>query len=638
MNIISTYDAKTESVPEAERKKSHSFAFFLLLTWVHMLWETFPFLQAASPDLRILRESLFHLAVWSSYSAVYLVPAGIVIFALGKFFPGRAYFTAVPAIVLTSAVLVLIRTDRIIFDLYRFHFNSFVLNLIFTPGGVQSLGTEASGYAGAVLLGLRILLIQTALFVISRNLSLHIRIPSFFWRAALCLFVLAAAGERVIYGISDIQNCGTVLDTARVWPLYKRTTFKSLAKKLGFTPEPRQNFSAAKNSDRMQYPLQTVRFVQPKNPPNIVWVVVESLRADRVCPKIMPRTWAFAKQNQHFTRHYSSGNGTREGMFGMFYGLSGSDWSSFLYAERGPLLMDRIKALDYQMDLRTSARFSYPEFDKTLFAEIPKQFLHEDEFAGESWQRDEKNTSAIIDFIHNRKHARPFMSFMFYESTHAPYTFPESAKIAGPVLEHVDYTRMSRENLAQYADQLLNRYTNAAHWIDRQIGRILDCLEQEGLSDNTIVIVTGDHGEEFMENGFWGHNSGFSEQQIRTPLVIRMPGKNPMTVDRSTSHMDIAVTLMQTLGAVNDPAEYALGRCLFMPAPRDYILTSDWISIGILTPEFKYRIPYDNQGMNHYHPTNANDAPYPKEKGKEMIGIYQHLIIAAIRDFSRFTR
>ncbi len=635
---IKTYHAKTVSAPEAERKKSHFFAFFLVLSWGHMLWETFPFLQAASPDFSILRESLFHLSVWSTYSILYLLPVGIVISALEKLFPRRPWFTAVPAIVLTSAVLLLIRTDRIIFDLYRFHFNSFVLNLILTPGGLASLGADASSYAGTVLIGVRTVLIQSALFVISRRLPLHIRTPRFFWGAALSLFVIAGAGERLIYGVSNIQNYGPVLDTARVWPLYKKTTFRSLAKKMGITVERRQNFTAKKDSARLQYPLQPVRFAPVENPPNIVWLVAESLRSDRLSPEIMPNICAFAKQNQLFTRHYSSGNGTREGMFGMFYGLSGSSWAGFLHAERGPLLMDRIKELGYQMELRTSARFSYPEFDKTLFAEIPKEFLHEDEFRGESWERDEKNTSALIDFIRSRDKDRPFLSFMFFDSTHAAYTFPDTAKIASPVLEHVDYTRISRENLAHYADQLLNRYTNAAHWIDIQTGRILDCLAQEGLTDNTVVIVTGDHGEEFMENGFWGHNSGFSEQQIRVPLVIRMPGKTPLSFDRSTSHMDIAVTLMQILGAVNAPADYALGRCLFKPEPRDYILTSDWISIGILTPEFKYRIPYDNQGINHYEPTKADDSPWPAQKTERIISTNQKLIIAAIRDFSRFTR
>lgn len=76
---------------------------------------------------------------------------------------------------------------------------------------------------------------------------------------------------------------------------------------------------------------------------------------------------------------------------------------------------------------------------------------------------------------------------------------------------------MSRRELAPRIGALLNRYTNAAHWIDYQIGRVLDEIEAQGLLENTVVIVTDDHGEEFMEKGAWGHNSGFVEEQIHAP-------------------------------------------------------------------------------------------------------------------------
>ncbi len=63
---------------------------------------------------------------------------------------------------------------------------------------------------------------------------------------------------------------------------------------------------------------------------------------------------------------------------------------------------------------------------------------------------------------------------------------------------------MSREKLAPYADQLRNRYSNSAHWVDVQLGRIYQYLREQNLLDNTVVIVTGDHGEEFMEKGVLG--------------------------------------------------------------------------------------------------------------------------------------
>ena len=56
----------------------------------------------------------------------------------------------------------------------------------------------------------------------------------------------------------------------------------------------------------------------------------------------------------------------------------------------------------------------------------------------------------------------------------------------------------------------------AVHHLDGQFARVIDHLRQRNLLDSTIVILVGDHGEEFMEHGFWGHNSTFSDPQTRT--------------------------------------------------------------------------------------------------------------------------
>jgi len=129
-----------------------------------------------------------------------------------------------------------------------------------------------------------------------------------------------------------------------------------------------------------------------------------------------------------------------------------------------------------------------------------------------------------------------------------------------------------------------------SHWIDHQIGRVLDEIETQGLLENTIVIVTGDHGEEFMEKGAWGHNSGFVEEQIHVPLVTWLPGEPHRVVSALGSHVDIATTLLQALGAPQDPASYSLGRHLLDNSPRDYIVSSDWHSIAVISADLKYRI------------------------------------------------
>lgn len=620
------------------RSWSSWLALFLAFSLGHMLFEVYPFLESVAGNFHTPAEYAFHGLAYLSHSMLYLLPASVLLAIAGRLLPNRTVILSVLAILLTTLSLLFIHIDQAIYDLYDFHFNGFALNLVMTPGGIQSLGAGSSSYVTAALVGLRILSLQVGFLFLAGWLAKRAPVGKAVSLTALLLFAGSTVGERVMYGISDIRNNGAILDTARVYPFYKKTTFRSIARKMGITIERNEGFVAKKDSSRLVYPIQPVNFAPVSRPPNIVWLVAESLRWDRLNPDMMPNTWAFSAKAQRFSRHYSSGNGTREGLFGMFYGLSGSSWSKFLHAERSPLLMDRIQALNYQLDLRTSARFSYPEFNKTLFANVPQQFLHEEEFQETPWQRDRDNTTALIDFIRHRDTSRPFMTFMFFESTHASYDFPPDGMIYRPVLESVDYAKMSRKNMGPYIGQLLNRYSNAAHWIDVQLGRITTELEQEGLLDNTIVIITGDHGEEFMEKGFWGHNSSFVEEQVHTPLVVSMPGKAPAVIDRTTSHMDISVTLMQALGATNPVKDYALGANLFSTEPRDYVLISDWHSIDVVSPAFKYRIPYDAQGVNDYQPTLADDSPLTKEQANSVIGQYHGTIVNAMRDYSHFSR
>ena len=101
------------------------------------------------------------------------------------------------------------------------------------------------------------------------------------------------------------------------------------------------------------------------------------------------------------------------------YGLHGSCWNAFLSNHRSPVLIDTLQTQDYDFLIQTSASFSYPEFDQTLFSGLPDDVIHE---AGEDlppWQRDRNNTDRIVDFLHQQYAAAPFMLFQFYESTHA---------------------------------------------------------------------------------------------------------------------------------------------------------------------------------------------------------------------------
>jgi arylsulfatase A-like enzyme len=148
---------------------------------------------------------------------------------------------------------------------------------------------------------------------------------------------------------------------------------------------------------------------------------------------------------------------------------------------------------------------------------------------GRSWERDRRQTEDLLRFLAERDPARPFFLYAFFESPHARYDFPPETAIRTPYLADLDYLTM---DLTRDVERIHNRYWNSVRHLDTQFQRLIDALAQRDLLDSTLVVVTGDHGEEFLEAGRWGHNSAFSEPQIRVPFVLHAPGGAPAVVDR----------------------------------------------------------------------------------------------------------
>ena len=348
--------------------------------------------------------------------------------------------------------------------------------------------------------------------------------------------------------------------------------------------------------------------------------------------EIMPQTSKFAQKAQYFTNHFSGGNGTRKALFSMFYGLYGNYWSKFLNEQRSPVIMDLLQQDGYQIDLYTSARFTYPEFDKTLFSHIPAEHLHE-HASDQGWKSDRINVSRMLDFIDSRDKSRPFMTFLFFESPHARYYFPPECEIRKDYLKEFNY---ATADIEQNIGLIFNRYVNSCNHLDTQFARVIDSLDSKGLLENTIVIITGDHGEEFMEHGRWGHNSAFVKEQIKTPLIIWVPGMKPAEYTKMTSHLDIPATIMDILGMENPAEDYSLGINLFSHKERQYTVISDWDSLVYVDSDCKIILPLKASAMLDNEITTSDDKTVPDPSA-----VYSHEvgnIVQVLRESTEFTQ
>ena len=97
------------------------------------------------------------------------------------------------------------------------------------------------------------------------------------------------------------------------------------------------------------------------------------------------------------------------------------------------------------------------------------------------------------------------------------------------------------------------RYDATVAQADREVGRLLDQLEALGLADQTMVIVTSDHGEEFLEHGDLSHAHSLYDEILRVPLLIHVPGMAPRVVAEPVELIDVAPTVLARLGLPVDP-------------------------------------------------------------------------------------
>lgn len=570
-------------------------AFYWLLTWLAVALHLGRFFDLAAAPLLA-----YQLLLIGSYALLFVAPAWAVSQLAGRF---SARAGALLSVVLAGVVQLALYGDHLLWQLYGFHLNGFVWNILTTPGGIAALGSSASTGREMALLGAAVFAGQAALRLLAGRLArLRLPAPRLAW--VLPLFLVVTLGERISYGVGHFYGYSPLLESAQRVPFYQPLTMRRLLEKqFGLERPQRLEVASAELKGQLRYPQAPLRIEAPAKPLNVVWLVAESWRADTLNPRVMPQTHAFAQRSQHFVSHFSGGNGTRIGMFSQFYGLPANLWFPVLDARVGSPLIDVLQRQDYQMRLFTSARFSYPEFDKTLFVKVPREQLVEDD-QGETWQRDRRNVDNLLKFVDQRDPAKPFMTFLFFESPHANYNFPPESVIEPDYLPDFSYASM---NLERDIKGIHNRYLNAVHHLDSQLARITAHLEEKGLLDDTLVVITGDHGEEFMEKGRWGHNSTFVDEQLRVPLVLWIPGRAAHREELRTSHVDLLPTLLPLLGVQNPSQDYAVGHSLFAPQADRLLLAGDWDRLAFLGEQYKLVLPFTSGSFAGMDVSQADD-------------------------------
>jgi uncharacterized sulfatase len=143
--------------------------------------------------------------------------------------------------------------------------------------------------------------------------------------------------------------------------------------------------------------------------------------------------------------------------------------------------------------------------------------------------------------------------------------------------------------------KLESLYDAEVRFTDNQLSSLLDGLERRGLLEETMIVVTSDHGEALGERGSFGHYQALYEELVRVPLVIRPPGGASATVEEQVGLVDIAPTVLdyaeiefpESINFSGVSLRSAIdGRALNRPDER--LILGQGSPLGLRTPRWKY--------------------------------------------------
>ena len=193
---------------------------------------------------------------------------------------------------------------------------------------------------------------------------------------------------------------------------------------------------------------------------------------------------------------------------------------------------------------------------------------------------DETVTRTTVDWLHQRAKTggeKPFLLTVGYAAPHCPFVSPpEDFERYADVITHedlpvpddtvhpvnADRRKKFQEDPLPPADARWRTrvaYYGLCTFLDRQVGTIIEALEDAGMAHNTIVVYTSDHGEMLGEHGMWW-KSTFYDGACRVPLIVSWPGRieGGGSVSHNVSLMDIGTTLIEMTGV--EPLPGASGR------------------------------------------------------------------------------
>lgn len=304
------------------------------------------------------------------------------------------------------------------------------------------------------------------------------------------------------------------------------------------------------NSDETIGPLTTNRPL-----PDVFIVLVESLRKDVVTTDIMPHFSAFGRSAWTFEHPTTTGNVTHFSWYGLlssrhpiYYDVAKANARA-----SGSLPLKRLRQAGYRIHLLATPDTRYQHLDSILFgASDPtgRGSLIDVRYRPVTGSIAERDRSVIVE-LERQLRTTPRGGHVYLialDSTHFDYVWgsefaPQFVPFAKTIPITHDYVHDFRARRL-----VINRYKNSVAWLDYLLGRAIAAIESTERLEDSIVVITGDHGESFWEHETGTHGSHLTREQVEIGFALRFPGRAARHFNTVFSLIDVMPTVLDELG------------------------------------------------------------------------------------------
>jgi len=236
--------------------------------------------------------------------------------------------------------------------------------------------------------------------------------------------------------------------------------------------------------------------------------------------------------------------------------------------------------------------------------------------------------NSSIDFINSTS---PFFLYVNLQAPHYPYSYPENESLFKPddVSFLTNYVFMADRDF----NSSVNRYMNAIHYSDKVIGLLRSELEKRNILNDTVFIITADHGETLIaKHDRIRHGFGVYEEEVKIPLIISLPGRNASVINERVSQIDLFPTLLRIMNISG--SNYSQGGEMVEGKKIFFVVQAQNYKIGMLEGDVKsiydlnsyslevYNITADPDEQNNLVTNSKSENEYMEKYGGDILEWY----------------